>query len=89
MSIYFSIYLSRRTVGVLGATLVYICRQFIFTSQPFDGIEAVDFDVLVLLSAIMAINHIIVHLKETKVCIETLQNLIKGKAIKINFNLIL
>lgn len=71
--------LDRRTVGVLGATLVYICRQFIFTSTPFDGLEAVDFDVLVLLSAIMAINHIIVHLKETKVCIDTLQNLIKGK----------
>jgi hypothetical protein len=35
--------------------------------------EAVDFDVLVLLAAIMAINFIIVHQKETKKLIDLLQ----------------
>lgn len=54
--------LDRRTVAVLGATLCYITRTFVFSNKKMDMLHAVDFDVLVLLASIMAINHIVVHL---------------------------
>jgi hypothetical protein len=54
--------LDRRTVAVLGATLCYITRTFVFADKKMDMLHAVDFDVLVLLASIMAINHIVVHL---------------------------
>ena len=54
--------LDRRTVAVLGATLCYITRTFVFANKKMDMLHAVDFDVLVLLASIMAINHIVVHL---------------------------
>lgn len=54
--------LDRRTVAVLGATLCYITRTFVFANVKMDMLHAVDFDVLVLLASIMAINHIVVHL---------------------------
>lgn len=54
--------LDRRTVAVLGATLCYITRTFVFSDKKMDMLHAVDFDVLVLLASIMAINHIVVHL---------------------------
>ena len=47
-----------------------------------DLIEAVDFDVLLLLSAIMIINHIIVHLKETKTIIRKVQSLVQEHPLK-------
>jgi Na+/H+ antiporter NhaD/arsenite permease-like protein len=47
-----------------------------------DIVNAVDFDVLVLLASIMAINHIIMHLKETKYCINIMQNQIKRDPVQ-------
>jgi Na+/H+ antiporter NhaD/arsenite permease-like protein len=70
----FFIPLDRRTVAVLGATLCYCTRTFIFQDHSkMNMLHAVDFDVLVLLASIMAINHIIVHLKETKSAIRYMQ----------------
>lgn len=62
----------RRTIAVTGATMCYITRSFIFAGS-LDILEAIDFDVLVLLASIMAINHVLVHLKETKRFIEMVQ----------------
>ena len=42
-----------------------------------DILSSVDFDVMILLSSIMVINHIVVHLKETKDVIDYLQNLVQ------------
>jgi Na+/H+ antiporter NhaD/arsenite permease-like protein len=58
--------LDRRSVAMLGATLCYATRSFFFPSNKLDLVEAVDFDVLVLLFGIMAINFIMVHQRETK-----------------------
>lgn len=62
----------RRSIAVIGATLCYITRTFIFSGN-LNLIEAVDFDVLVLLASIMAINHMIVHLDETRRVIQRFQ----------------
>lgn len=69
--------LDRRTVAVFGSTLCYVTRSFGFPSSGLDLVRYIDFDVLVLLASIMAINHIVVHLKETKAIILWLQNLIR------------
>ncbi|KAJ1442100.1 hypothetical protein B484DRAFT_390309 [Ochromonadaceae sp. CCMP2298] len=69
--------LDRRTTSVLGALLCYLTRRFVFSSQSMDVLQAVDFDVMVLLSSIMIINHLVVHLKETKELIEFLQELVQ------------
>ena len=46
---------------------MYISHKFLLKNDPVvDIVDAIDFDVLLLLSAIMIINHIMVHLKETK-----------------------
>ena len=59
--------IDRRTSSVACSTLVYISHKFLLKNDPaIDLVEAIDFDVLLLLSAIMIINHIMVHLKETK-----------------------
>lgn len=65
--------LDRRTAAVLGATLCYATRAFIFPHHQMNLEAAVDFDVLVLLAAIMGINFIIVHQKETKGLIDYVQ----------------
>lgn len=65
--------LDRRTVAVLGAALVYITRTFTFADSNIDLIHSVDFDVLILLASIMMINHLVVHLKETKQLIAKVQ----------------
>jgi len=65
--------LDRRTVAILCATLCYATRSFIFPNHKMNLEAAVDFDVLVLLAAIMAINFIIVHQKETKSLIDYVQ----------------
>lgn len=39
--------LDRRSVAVLGATLCYITRAFIFSARKMDVITAIDFNVLV------------------------------------------
>lgn len=43
-----------------------------------DVLHSVDFDVMVLLSSIMIINHLVVHLKETKDVIDYLQQLVQS-----------
>jgi len=69
--------LDRRTVAVLGATLCYATRAFIFPHMAMNLEAAVDFDVLVLLAAIMGINFIVVRQKETKSLIDYVQNEVK------------
>lgn len=76
-------------MACLGTLLCYITRTFFINrsnryeledekenSESF-LIEAIDFNVLVLLSSIMIINHLVVHLKETKSFIQYLQNKVK------------
>lgn len=73
--------LDRRTTSVCGALLVYITRTYYLhlVDDEYSSfmLEAIDFNVLVLLSSIMIINHLVVHLKETRGVIEYLQNLVK------------
>jgi Na+/H+ antiporter NhaD/arsenite permease-like protein len=69
--------LDRRTVAVVGALACYLSRTYLFPSRNLDVLEAIDFDVLILLASIMVINHIVIHLKETKRLIKYFQNLIK------------
>ena len=50
-------------------------RAFLFGGESkMDLVEAVDFDVLVLLSGIMAVNYIMVHQQETKDVIYIIYN---------------
>lgn len=69
--------LDRRTVAAVGALLCYLTSTFLFPSHRIDLLHAVDFDVLILLASIMLINHIVVHLKETKRLIDWFQALVK------------
>lgn len=70
--------IDRRTSSVTSATLVYISHKFLLKNYPsVDLIDAIDFDVLLLLSAIMIINHIVVHLKETRDFIDRIQHRIQ------------
>ena len=67
--------LDRRTSSVCCAVFVYISHKFLLKSDTdVDLLEAVDFDVLLLLSAIMIINYIVLHLKETQSTIKIIQN---------------
>ena len=52
--------LDRRSASVLGATLCYASRCIVFPHNKMDLVDAIDFDVLVLLGGIMAINFIMV-----------------------------
>lgn len=52
--------LDRRSASILGATLCYASRSFLFPHNKMDMVDAIDFDVLVLLGGIMAINFIMV-----------------------------
>lgn len=69
-------YTDRRTIAVVGALACYLSRQFFFPSNSMDVIGAIDFEVLILLSSIMIINHIVIHLRETKNLIEYFQSII-------------
>jgi Na+/H+ antiporter NhaD/arsenite permease-like protein len=69
--------LDRRACAVVGATLCYMSRVVFFPDQRMDLVEAVDFDVLVLLAGIMAVNFIVVHQSETKAFIQRVQLLIQ------------
>jgi Na+/H+ antiporter NhaD/arsenite permease-like protein len=69
--------LDRRTAAAISGTLCYVTRAFLFPKHRMDVEEAVDFDVLVLLAAIMCINYIVVHQKETKNVVTYVQNRIK------------
>lgn len=74
--------LDRRTTSVLGAILCYLTRRFIFPNTSMDVVHAVDFDVMILLSSIMVINHLVVHLKETKDVIDYLQQLVQAEPVR-------
>lgn len=69
--------LDRRTVAVLCAMLCYVTRTYAFSDRSMNVLEAVDFDVLILLASIMALNHIVVHLQETKSVIKYIQTSIQ------------
>lgn len=73
--------LDRRTTSVTGALLCYVTRtyylQIVDDENSSFMLEAIDFNVLVLLSSIMIINHLVVHLKETRAVILYLQNQVK------------
>lgn len=74
------IYSDRRTVAVVGALLCYLTRTFFFTEMNM--LHAIDFNVLILLASIMVVNHIVVHLKETKKIIDYLQGLVKLNPVR-------
>jgi Na+/H+ antiporter NhaD/arsenite permease-like protein len=74
--------IDRRTGNVVGAIACYFTRRYMFPSRPIDLLEAVDFDVLILLSSIMIINYVVIHLKEVKKTIQYFQHLIKIDAVK-------
>ena len=74
--------LDRRTASVFCATLCYLTRSFLFSERKMNLVEAIDFEVLVLLAAIMAINFIIVHQQETRKVVERLQNEIRANPRK-------
>lgn len=57
--------------------MCYLNSTFLFPSHRIDLLQAVDFDVLILLASIMIINHIIVHLAETKKLLSWFENLVK------------
>jgi Na+/H+ antiporter NhaD/arsenite permease-like protein len=71
--------LDRRTASCIAGTLCYVTRNFFFPKNKLDVEEAVDFDVLLLLAAIMCINYIIVNQKETKAVVEYVQHQIRDK----------
>lgn len=64
----------------MGALLCYLTRTFLFTEMNM--LHAIDFNVLVLLASIMVVNHIVVHLKETKKIIDYLQGLVKLNPVR-------
>ena len=58
--------IDRRTSSITCAILVYISHKFLLKNETdVDLVDAVDFDVLLLLAAIMIINYIVLHLRET------------------------
>lgn len=71
----------RRTASCVCAVLVFVSRRFLFR-QSVNIVEYIDFDVLLLLAAIMVINHVVVHLKETKACIAYIQSSIQKNPVR-------
>lgn len=67
---------------MVGALACYLTRDYLFPSAPLDLIAAVDFNVLILLASIMVINHIVIHLKETKRMVKYCQSLIRASPVK-------
>ena len=75
--------IDRRTSSITSAVLVYCSHKFLLKNEAdVNLIEAVDFDVLLLLSAIMIINHLVLHLKETKKAIRKVQKLVREHPLK-------
>lgn len=74
--------LDRRTTAVVGALACYLLGAFIFPSKRIDLLHAIDFDVLVLLASIMVVNHLVVHLRETKKLIYSFQSLLRRDGIR-------
>ena len=72
--------IDRRTSSILCASLVYVTHKFLLTNFPeISLVEAIDWDVLLLLTSIMIVNYIFVRLRETKEVINYLQNLVRDK----------
>jgi len=69
--------LDRRTASAIAGTLCYVTRAFFFPNHPMDLVDAIDWDVIILLAGIMCINYIVVNQKETKNIEEYVQNQIK------------
>lgn len=69
--------LDRRTASAIAGTLCYVTRAFLFPDHPMDLVDAIDWDVIILLAGIMCINYIVVNQKETKNIEEYVQNQIK------------
>lgn len=74
--------IDRRTASVTCATLVFITRRFLFRETEISIVNFIDFDVLLLLAAIMIINHVVIHLKETKAAIRFVQEQIQSHPIR-------
>lgn len=74
--------LDRRSCAIIGATACYLSRIILFPSNQIDTVDAIDFDVLVLLTGIMTVNFVVVHQKETKRVISWVQKLIQEKPRK-------
>lgn len=74
----FIIPLDRRSCAVVGAVACYISRVVLFPSNSMNVVEAVDFDVLVLLVGIMTVNFIVVNQSETKTVICRIQKIIQS-----------
>jgi Na+/H+ antiporter NhaD/arsenite permease-like protein len=74
--------LDRRTTAVVGALACYLLGSFVFPSRSIDMLHAIDFDVLVLLASIMVVNHIVVHLRETKKLIYSFQCLLRRDGVR-------
>jgi di/tricarboxylate transporter len=70
--------LDRRTASAIAGTLCYVTRAFLFPDKPMDLVEAVDWDVIILLAGIMCINYIMVNQKETKNVVDYVQDQIKN-----------
>jgi Na+/H+ antiporter NhaD/arsenite permease-like protein len=74
--------LERRTTATVCATLCYVTRSFLFPDNKMNLEGAVDWDVIILLSAIMGINFIMLNQAETKNVILYVQNRIKEDPVK-------
>jgi Na+/H+ antiporter NhaD/arsenite permease-like protein len=70
--------LDRRSASIMGATMCYATRSFGFPHNKIDIVDSVDFDVLALLTGIMAINFIMVHQKESKRVIRYVQTQVRN-----------
>lgn len=81
LSILFA-FVDRRTTAVVGALACYLLGTFVFPSRSIDMLHAIDFDVLVLLASIMVVNHIVVHLRETKKLIYSFQCLLRRDGVR-------
>lgn len=64
-------------MAVVGSVLCYLSRRYLFPSSSMNLLNAIDFDVLILLASIMVVNHLVIHLKETKKVITYLQQLVQ------------
>lgn len=70
--------LDRRSAAILGATMCYATRSIFFPRNKIDIVDSIDFDVLALLTGIMAINFIMIHQKESKRVIRYVQTQVRS-----------
>ena len=66
---------------MIGAILCYFTRK-VFFDDTINLLDAVNFDVMVMLSSIMIINHLVIHVKETKGVILYMQELVQRDPVK-------